>query len=39
VKDLLYDDGDLPGIAAKFRAAGVDGFFFPHRNFGAEYLV
>jgi L-fucose isomerase-like protein len=36
---LLYDDTDLPAIIAKFRAAGVDGLFFPHCNFGTEYLV
>jgi L-fucose isomerase-like protein len=36
---LLYDDGDIPKIAAKFRGAGVDGIFFPHCNFGCEYAV
>jgi L-fucose isomerase-like protein len=36
---LLYDDADLPAIIAKFRAAKVDGIFFPHCNFGTEYLV
>jgi L-fucose isomerase-like protein len=36
---LLYADADIPGIAAKFRAAGVDGLFFPHCNFGTEYAV
>jgi L-fucose isomerase-like protein len=36
---LLYADTDLPAITAKFRAAKVDGIFFPHCNFGTEYLV
>jgi L-fucose isomerase-like protein len=36
---LLYDDKDLPQIMAKFKAAGVDGLFFPHCNFGTEYAV
>jgi L-fucose isomerase-like protein len=36
---LLYDDKDLPKIMAKFSAAGVDGLFFPHCNFGTEYAV
>lgn len=36
---LLHDDGDRVKIAAKFRAAGVDGLFFPHGNFGTEYEV
>lgn len=35
---LLYDDGDLPRIIDKFRAAGVDGLFLPHCNFGTEYV-
>ncbi|MDR2786248.1 MAG: L-fucose/L-arabinose isomerase family protein [Treponema sp.] len=33
---LLYDDRELPAIIAKFRAAGVDGIFLPHCNFGTE---
>jgi L-fucose isomerase-like protein len=36
---LLYADTDLPAIAAKFKAARVDGLFFPHCNFGCEYAV
>ena len=36
---LLYDDHDLPAIIEKFRAAGVDGIFVPHCNFGTEYVV
>ena len=36
---LLYDDGDMQKIAAKFKAEGVDGLFFPHCNFGTEYVV
>ncbi len=36
---LLYDDKDLPAIMAKFRKEGVDGLFFPHCNFGTEYVV
>ncbi len=36
---LLYDDGDVAKIAAKFRAAGVAGLFVPHCNFGTEYVV
>ncbi len=34
---LLYDDNDRIKIAAKFKAAGVDGLFLPHGNFGTEY--
>lgn len=36
---LLHDDNDRIRIAEKFRAAGVDGVFFPHGNFGTEYEV
>ncbi|GHV37657.1 fucose isomerase [Spirochaetia bacterium] len=36
---LLYNDNDIPGIIAKFKAAQVDGLFFPHCNFGTEYAV
>ncbi|MDR0730218.1 MAG: L-fucose/L-arabinose isomerase family protein [Treponema sp.] len=36
---LLYDDRDLPAITAKFKAAGADGLFLPHCNFGTEYLA
>jgi L-fucose isomerase-like protein len=36
---LLYDEADIPKIVEKFRAAKVDGLFFPHCNFGCEYAV
>ena len=36
---LLHDDNDRVKIAQKFKAAGVDGLFFPHTNFGTEYEV
>lgn len=36
---LLHDDNDRVKIAKKFKAAGVDGLFFPHTNFGTEYEV
>ena len=36
---LLYDDAERIKIAAKFKAEGVDGLFFPHCNFGTEYEV
>lgn len=36
---LLHDDNGRVKIAAKFKAAGVDGLFFPHTNFGTEYEV
>jgi L-fucose isomerase-like protein len=36
---LLYDDRELPAIAAKFKAAGVDGLFLPHCNFGTEQVA
>ena len=35
---LLYDDKDLPRIIEKFQKEGVDGLFFPHCNFGTEYV-
>lgn len=35
---LLYEDKDIPAIVKKFRAAGADGLFLPHGNFGTEYL-
>lgn len=35
---LLYDENDRLRILDKFRAAGVDGLFLPHCNFGTEYL-
>lgn len=34
---LLHDEADEIRIAEKFRAAGVDGLFLPHTNFGTEY--
>lgn len=36
---LLHDEADRIRIAEKFKAAGVDGVFFPHGNFGTEYEV
>ncbi len=36
---LLHDDQDRIRIEAKFKAAGVNGVFFPHGNFGTEYEV
>ena len=36
---LLHDEEDRVKIAQKFKAAGVDGLFFPHTNFGTEYEV
>lgn len=36
---LLYDDEGRIKIAERFKAAGVDGLFFPHANFGTEYEV
>ena len=35
---LLYDDKDLPAVVEKFQAAGVDGLFLPHCNFGTEFV-
>ncbi|MCC8151511.1 MAG: L-fucose/L-arabinose isomerase family protein [Lachnospiraceae bacterium] len=35
---LFYDEADREVIQAKFRAAGVKGIFFPHCNFGTEYV-
>lgn len=35
---LLFDEQSRVKIAEKFRAAGVDGLFLPHCNFGTEYL-
>ena len=35
---LLYDDGDLDAIVAKFEKEGVKGLFLPHCNFGTEYV-
>lgn len=36
---LLHSEEDRIKIAGKFKAAGVDGLFFPHGNFGTEYEV
>lgn len=36
---LLHDDADRTKIAEKFKAAGVDGLFIPHGNFGTEFEV
>lgn len=35
---LLFDEQSRVKMAEKFRAAGVDGLFLPHCNFGTEYL-
>lgn len=34
---LLYQESDRIRIREKFRAAEIDGLFFPHANFGTEY--
>ena len=34
---LLYQECDRIEIEKKFRAAGIDGLFLPHGNFGTEY--
>lgn len=36
---LLYDDQDVPAIIDKMKRAHIDAIFFPHCNFGTEYLV
>ena len=36
---LLYDDNDRIKVAAKFKAAGVDGLFLPHGNFGTGSML
>ncbi len=36
---LLFDDKDVHKVVEKFKAAGVDGIFFPHCNFGSEHCV
>ncbi|BCJ95991.1 fucose isomerase [Anaerocolumna cellulosilytica] len=36
---LFYDEADRIKIMDKFRKEGVDGLFFPHCNFGTEYVV
>ncbi len=35
---LFYDDADRDAIREKFEAEGVKGLFFPHCNFGTEYV-
>ncbi len=35
---LFYDEADREAIQAKFKAEGVKGLFFPHCNFGTEYV-
>ena len=36
---LLFEEAHVEEIVKKFDQAGVDGVFFPHTNFGTEYLV
>ncbi|MDF2801020.1 MAG: fucose isomerase [Anaerocolumna sp.] len=36
---LFYDEKDRERIAEKFRKEKIDGLFFPHCNFGTEYVV
>lgn len=36
---LLHSEEDRVKIAEKFKAAKIDGLFFPHGNFGTEYEV
>lgn len=35
---LLFDEDDCIRVLEKFRAAGVDGLFLPHCNFGTEFI-
>ncbi len=35
---LFYDEADREPIQKKFAEAGVKGLFFPHCNFGTEYV-
>lgn len=35
---LLFSDEDMKKIAEKFKKEKVDGLFFPHCNFGTEYV-
>lgn len=35
---LFYDEADRQAIQDKFRKEGVKGIFFPHCNFGTEYV-
>ncbi len=36
---LLWQDSDVGKVIAKFKEEKVDALFFPHCNFGTEYLV
>ena len=36
---LLFDDCHVEKVVCKFRDERVDGVFFPHTNFGSEFLV
>ncbi len=36
---LLHLDSDVPKVVEKFKREKVNGVFFPHCNFGSEYLV
>lgn len=36
---LLFAEEDLQKVVEKFRSQNVDGVFFPHTNFGTEFLV
>jgi L-fucose isomerase-like protein len=36
---LLHEEGDVRKVVEKFKAAGVNGVFFPHCNFGSEHHV
>lgn len=36
---LLYDEQDRQVILEKFKKEKIDGLFFPHTNFGTEYIV
>lgn len=35
---LLFDEDDRLKVLKKFQDAGVDGLFFPHCNFGTEFI-
>ena len=35
---MLYDENDRLKILEKFKAEKIDGLFFPHCNFGTEYV-
>ena len=36
---LLFDDNDVDKVVDKMIKEKVDALFFPHCNFGTEYLV